>query len=53
MRLDTEDDSDGFAARVAAKAGWRLANLAVPDTSASCYGVDNVGAVIANWTHRR
>jgi hypothetical protein len=45
--LGPGDDADGFAARVAAKAGWRLANLAAPGTSASCYGERNVGSVVA------
>jgi GDSL-like Lipase/Acylhydrolase family len=40
-------DSDGFADRLAALRGWRLADLALRGASASCYGVANVDRVVA------
>jgi hypothetical protein len=40
-------DSDGFPDRLAALRGWRLTDPSSVDSSASCYGVDHVGDVIA------
>jgi hypothetical protein len=45
--LGFAEDSNGFAAQLTALRGWRLEDLSVDGVSASCYGIENVGSVIA------
>jgi lysophospholipase L1-like esterase len=45
--LGFDANSDGFASRLVALRGWRLADLSRDGASATCYGVGNADGVIA------